>query len=145
MMRNYLGLASTFHDSAVAIVDADGEVVFAEATERPLQAKRALNVAPDLVHHLGDLIRRFCAPDADLVVAYPWRERKQPPLTDLLRHMDEGDEAVRQRDPYLAELLALDLETRRYATASLWQMYEFCGRSLGYGLARVAWRGRGGW
>ena len=35
-------------------MNADGDVVFAEGTERPLQMKRALNVAPDLVHYAGD-------------------------------------------------------------------------------------------
>jgi carbamoyltransferase len=141
-MRNYVGLASTFHDSALAIVNADGDVVFAEGTERPLQMKRALNVAPDLVHYAGDVIRAHCASDAELVVAYPWRERKQQPLAELLAQLDQAGAALRQRNPELADLLGIDLETRRYAAASQWQMHEFCGRALGYELARAGFGAR---
>ena len=60
MHRNYVGLANSFHDSALAIVDSRGELVFAEATERPLQNKRALCISPDLVHHTGEVIQQYC-------------------------------------------------------------------------------------
>jgi carbamoyltransferase len=80
--------------------------------------------------------------DAELVVAYPWRERKQPPLADLLAQFDQADAALRQRNPELAELLGIDLETRRYAASSQWQMHELCGRALGYELARSGFGGR---
>ena len=43
----YLGLCSTYHDPALALADANGQVLFAEATERYLQTKRALNCDPD--------------------------------------------------------------------------------------------------
>jgi predicted NodU family carbamoyl transferase len=36
-MRYTVGLATTFHDPAIAIVGPDGEVLFAEASERYLQ------------------------------------------------------------------------------------------------------------
>jgi carbamoyltransferase len=37
----YIGLGNTFHDPALAIVNSAGEVLFAEASERYLQNKRA--------------------------------------------------------------------------------------------------------
>ena len=40
--RNYVGIACTGHDNAIAIVDSSGEIRFAEAAERYLQVKRAL-------------------------------------------------------------------------------------------------------
>ncbi len=46
MKRNYIGLACTFHDPALAIVNVRGELVFAEATERPFQTKAPLIVCP---------------------------------------------------------------------------------------------------
>ncbi|MFZ5602208.1 MAG: hypothetical protein ACOY7J_07130, partial [Pseudomonadota bacterium] len=73
--RNYIGLATTFHDSAIAIVNAAGEVVFAEATERYLQNKSAINVMPDLLTRAVDLINTYCDPDAQLVFAHTWSEQ----------------------------------------------------------------------
>lgn len=51
-MKWYVGLSNTGHDPAISIVDPDGNVVFAEATERFLQVKRAWGVPPDLAAHL---------------------------------------------------------------------------------------------
>jgi predicted NodU family carbamoyl transferase len=39
--RFYFGLSTTFHDPALALVNSDGEVIFAEAAERCLKYKRA--------------------------------------------------------------------------------------------------------
>jgi len=77
-MRNYIGLSCTFHDPGLAIVDSAGKVVFAEAAERYLQNKRAINCPPDDVNRIGQLIQEYCEPDADLVVAKTWAAR---PLT----------------------------------------------------------------
>src|SRR5215207_1803087 len=73
-MRYTIGLATTFHDPAIAIVGPDGEVLFAEATERYLQFKRAPNCPPDLPYapRIGDLVRRYLQPDAEIVVATSW-------------------------------------------------------------------------
>jgi len=60
------------HDSAVAIVDARGEVVFAEGTERHHQVKRAWNCPPDQVGRIGRLVAEHCEPDAELVLARSW-------------------------------------------------------------------------
>jgi carbamoyltransferase len=70
--RNYVGLACTWHDPAVAVVDSRGELVFAEATERRLQKKRAHHSAPDELVGVLDLIDEWCEADADLLLARTW-------------------------------------------------------------------------
>lgn len=71
-MRNYIGLACTGHENALAIVDDAGRLVFAEATERYLQNKRAINTPADDVLRMPRLIAAYCDPDAELVVAKTW-------------------------------------------------------------------------
>ncbi|HWG45786.1 MAG TPA: carbamoyltransferase C-terminal domain-containing protein [Gemmataceae bacterium] len=77
MNRNYIGLACTFHDPALAIVNARGELVFAEASERPFQTKRAFNCLPDSYSHGVPIINKYCEPDADLVIAKTWSARAE--------------------------------------------------------------------
>lgn len=74
MKRNYIGLACTGHDNALAIVDSAGQVVFAEATERCLQNKRAYNCAPDVIMELDRLVREYCEKDAEIVIAKTWSD-----------------------------------------------------------------------
>ncbi len=71
---NYIGMSTTVHDSSVAIVNSEGKVVFAEATERYLQYKRAMNCVPDVYMHIGEIIEKYCEPDARLVVAHSWSD-----------------------------------------------------------------------
>jgi carbamoyltransferase len=77
MKRNYIGLANSFHDGAMAIVDSQGELVFAEATERYLQNKRAINIAPDLYYRTAELIKAYCEPDAELMMSFSWSDRTE--------------------------------------------------------------------
>jgi carbamoyltransferase len=74
MTRYYVGLAATFHDPALAIVDETGKPLFAEATERKLQNKRAYNAAPDNMLTLDDILPRFCERGADIVAAVTWSD-----------------------------------------------------------------------
>ncbi|MGZ8224608.1 MAG: carbamoyltransferase family protein, partial [Methylobacter sp.] len=60
MNKYYIGLSVTYHDSALAIIDTQGEVLFAEATERYLQNKRALNCEPDQLLLVPDLLEQYC-------------------------------------------------------------------------------------
>ena len=70
----YVGLASSFHDPSVAVVDAKGRVMFAEATERRLQDKRAINAPPDLLNStLGD-IRNYVPDRAKVVLSTTWSQ-----------------------------------------------------------------------
>ena len=75
MKTFYIGLASTFHDPAMAVVGPDGEVLFAEATERFLQDKRAYSAAADVRGLARRVIRDYCEPDAAYVIAKPWSSK----------------------------------------------------------------------
>ena len=87
-MRNYIGLAVTPHDPALAIVNSRGEIVFAEATERYLQNKRAWNCLPDDIVRLEYLLKQYCEPGADLVVATSW-------TVDFVRRIQSKGHAVK--------------------------------------------------
>ncbi len=70
--RFTIGLATTFHDPALAILDPDGQVLFAEATERYLQYKRAPNCEPDSAPRMASLLSRHVPADADIMLATSW-------------------------------------------------------------------------
>lgn len=72
----FLGLSVTYHDPALAIVDEQGEALFAEASERSLQTKRALNSEPDQLGYLPEVLQKYCRNNADFVVALNWRRRR---------------------------------------------------------------------
>ena len=73
MPKYYLGLAATLHDPALAIVDARGRPLFAEATERYLQYKRAFHAPPDDLLRLPVLLQHYCpGPDTEFVAAVSW-------------------------------------------------------------------------
>lgn len=74
-MRFYLGLATTFHDPALALVGPDGTLLFAEATERFLQYKRAPNCEPDAPARIAPLLREFVPVGSEIVVASTWGEQ----------------------------------------------------------------------
>jgi carbamoyltransferase len=70
--RDYVGLACTFHDPGLAIVNAAGQLIFAEATERHLQSKRAFNCSADSFPYVNSVVHNYCDPHADVVVAKTW-------------------------------------------------------------------------
>jgi carbamoyltransferase len=76
MTTYYLGLSVTYHDSALAIVSGNGEVLFAEATERYLQNKRALNCEADQLYRLPELISQYCPKPEKFVIASNWRKQR---------------------------------------------------------------------
>lgn len=78
MTTFYLGLSTSGHDPALALVDGGGAIVFAEATERYLQDKRAWGAAPDHVGHLEAALAAvgFDATHDALVVASSWARVK---------------------------------------------------------------------
>lgn len=71
-MNYTIGLATTFHDPAIAIVGPDGEVLFAEAAERYLQYKRAPNCEPDTAARMESLLRRYIPKGAEITLATSW-------------------------------------------------------------------------
>src|SRR5690606_23156452 len=85
MKRLYIGLASTFHDSAIAIVNASGEVLFAEATERRLQYKRALNCPPDNFD-VKSILAEYGEDHCHYVVGLSWSDD----FTQFARRLQSG-------------------------------------------------------
>ncbi len=72
----YVGLCVTYHDPAIAIVDGKGNVIFAEAAERSLQYKRALNCPPDPFPQIAAWLERYCDPQAQWIIAFNWSQRR---------------------------------------------------------------------
>jgi carbamoyltransferase len=130
-VRNYVGLATTFHDSGLAIVGSRGQILFAEATERPMQYKRAINISPDVVHQFGELIDRHCEPGAQIVVASSWRAQFERELGIMLEN------CVRERNQFQTESERI---TREFAARSCIRSVSFSGRAIDYELMRVGWR-----
>ena len=75
MKRNYVGLSSTCHDPSLAIIDSEGELVFAESLERRLQNKRAWSLPADYAPVIGKVIEKYCDLDSEFVVATSWSRR----------------------------------------------------------------------
>ncbi|MCJ2010881.1 carbamoyltransferase [Methylobacterium sp. E-041] len=74
-MRYYLGLATTFHDPALALIGPDGTVLFAEGAERFLQYKRAPNCEPDPATRMVGLLAELVPEGSELVVASTWGQQ----------------------------------------------------------------------
>jgi len=84
MSKWYLGLSTSGHDPALALVDEAGTVRFAEATERFMQDKRAWGVTPDHVPHLEAALAAvgFDAVHDTLTVGTSWASIKSIVRTD---------------------------------------------------------------
>ncbi len=103
----YIGLSVSTHDPALAIVDQDGRILFAEATERHLQYKRAPNCEPDN-ERLPSLLKKYCDPDAEFVAAINWRKFSvrssrllcQLGITSATAIFNSSDTDVRFNTPY---------------------------------------------
>jgi hypothetical protein len=63
-MKHHIGLACTFHDPALAIVDEEGRLLFVEATERHTQCKHSLNIPADQRLWVKKIIETYCDPSA---------------------------------------------------------------------------------
>lgn len=74
MKRYYVGLAASSHDPALAIIDDRGEVLFAEGTERYLQYKRAMDCPPDNRPLLKKVIKAYCDPSGEFILARSWSD-----------------------------------------------------------------------
>ncbi len=86
MSTYYLGFSVTYHDSALAIVGAKGDVLFAEATERFLQNKRALNCEPDQLFRIPELLKEFCPDASKIIIASNWR-KKRPLYENIVKKL----------------------------------------------------------
>lgn len=72
MNKYFIGLSTTYHDPSIAIINPKGEVVFAEGTERYLQYKKALSCPADSYARVSQLIKEYCDPKAEYVIATSW-------------------------------------------------------------------------
>lgn len=74
-MKVYVGLGTTFHDPAMAVVSSQGELLFAEATERWLQDKRAFFARPDHTLHSAKILKQVVpGPLSEAVIARSWNQ-----------------------------------------------------------------------
>lgn len=73
--KNYIGLATTYHDPAIAILNEEGDTLFAEGAERYLQNKRAFGCAPDHVVRINELIDTYCDPEGEFIVGSSWSKK----------------------------------------------------------------------
>ena len=83
-MQYYIGLSTSGHDPAFAIVDSNGYVIFAEASERFFQSKRAWGIAPDHIDHIAPHLEKILKndPAAVFYVSTSWTRAKQDLLGD---------------------------------------------------------------
>ena len=48
-MRKYIGISCGFHDAGVAVIDDEGEILFAGHSERYSKQKHDKNLHPDII------------------------------------------------------------------------------------------------
>ncbi|WP_296049320.1 carbamoyltransferase C-terminal domain-containing protein [uncultured Alteromonas sp.] len=84
MSKYFIGLSTTGHDPAIAIVNPKGQVIFAESTERFLQDKRAWGAMPDQVNHIRPVLKGILAedPHATFQMATSWLAAKADTIND---------------------------------------------------------------
>lgn len=78
MKDYYLGLSTSGHDPALALVNGSGELVFAEATERYVQQKRAWGIPPDHPDHIRSL-GQFIDEKSAIQLSRTWSRSKGIP------------------------------------------------------------------
>lgn len=64
--KYYIGLTSCYHDSAISIVDDNGKIVFAEATERFTQNKRSLSTTADNYFLVKKILKKYDISDYEI-------------------------------------------------------------------------------
>lgn len=79
MAQYFIGLSTSGHDPAFSIVDSNGRVLFAEASERFMQVKRAWGIAPDHIDHIAPHLDRIISADSDAIfhIATSWTRAKK--------------------------------------------------------------------
>jgi carbamoyltransferase len=134
--KYYVGLATSFHDPAVAVVDSSGDVVFAEASERYLQDKRALGCAADVRATVRRVVEEYCDHRGEYVIAKAWSRNASRALDLLwLLGLADHERLPRRRRGAMSRYLA----DRRTVIASIWQQHA-AGRLSGGHFADVLQR-----
>lgn len=135
-MTYTIGLATTFHDPALAIIGPDGEVLFAEATERYLQYKRAPNCEPDSAPRMEALLKRYIPADAEVRIATSWGEEFSGFLDQMQRAGSFTLDALLKLSPELNRSLVPE-RTERALVASLHLAQQRAGFGVLLGLDRA--------
>lgn len=135
-MSYTIGLATTFHDPAIAILSPTGEVLFAEATERYLQYKRAPNCEPDSAPRMEALLRHYIPKDAEIRIATSWSEDFTGFLDQMARLGAFSLDALLKLTPELNRSL-LPERTERVLAASLHHGQQRAGMGTLLGLDRA--------
>ncbi|WP_370209110.1 carbamoyltransferase family protein [Pararhodobacter marinus] len=112
----HLGLSTSGHDPALALVSETGEILFAEATERFVQDKRAWGIVPDHFNHLASALKvaGFDPARDRLRVATSWSRAKADLPVQL------SDELLEAPDVNWVRELQADMH--RMAGASLMRL-----------------------
>ncbi|WP_332691372.1 carbamoyltransferase N-terminal domain-containing protein, partial [Bosea sp. (in: a-proteobacteria)] len=135
-MTYTIGLATTFHDPAIAIVGPGGEVLFAEAAERYLQYKRAPNCEPDTTARMEALLRRYIPKGAEIRLATSWGAE----FTGFLEQMSRSGaftlDALLKLSPGFNRSLVPE-RTERAFIASLHSLQQRAGLGTLLGLDRA--------
>jgi carbamoyltransferase len=126
--KYYIGLANTFHDPAIALVNSEGQVLFAEASERPLQQKRAFGSAADVRQVVRSILKEYCDPRGEFVVVKPW-SRKMQNFMDLMGWIGATNHELIPRRP---EQMTKYLVTRDAVFTTLWIQYAGFKQSGGH-------------
>jgi carbamoyltransferase len=126
--KYYLGLANTFHDPAIALVNSDGQVLFAEASERALQQKRAFGSPADVRQVVRHILKEYCDPRGDFVVVKPW-SRKMQNFMDLMGWLGATNHELIPRRP---ERMTKYLVTRDAVFTTMWIQYAGFKQSGGH-------------
>ncbi len=133
--RVHIGLATTFHDPAIAILDEAGGIRFAEAAERFLQYKRAPNCEPDPAERVAALLDRHVEKDAEIVVATSWSAPFSEGLAQRAARGGFALEAIARRGLDLNRSLVPEI-AELGLIAGLHQQQERAGRGVLLALAR---------
>lgn len=68
----YIGLNASYHDPSIALVNQEGEIVYAQATERFTQNKRSLFTVADNFHFVDTILSDYQIDDYE--IAINWEE-----------------------------------------------------------------------
>lgn len=122
-MKNYIGMSTSPHEASLAILNCKGEIVYAEATERPLQSKRAWGSIPDHINYIEKLTARYCDPELETVAAmtwtkkHPWRYRLFDPFLKYKLRTAKAD--ARKRYQMARYMVSAHQSVLKNATTSL--------------------------
>ncbi|SKA66819.1 carbamoyltransferase family protein [Enterovibrio nigricans] len=93
----YLGISCTGHDNALALVNSNGQVLYAQAVERDTQTKQGFSLAPDQPHKIIRLIKQYAPEATQLTICKSWPEDTPQKMAQEIQRISlkDYDEAYR--------------------------------------------------